>query len=543
MSDEPARPDSEAAAASLESRVAALEEEVSKLRAALGSSRSTLAAPPKYRASAPAPRAAESAPEKLVSRVGIALLVLGCAFLFKYSIDNQWLGPLGRVALGAGIGSALLAAGIVLTPTRRGFSAVLLGGAIATFHVTLFAAYELYGFLALTPAVGLTLVVNALAAGLSIRREASLLAVIGALGAYGVPFVIAEGAASTAFITSYLAVVVVATGGIGNWKRWGGFALLSFFGTWLGIALLTSERIGETGTFGFGVALIAWAALVGPSAWRLDGPRTWSAIAMGLLQPVLTCALLVGGLEFGRGTVAGLMAALAVCAAATGRSTIRRTPERGVAGIGAAFLGTAICAAAVGLPESWVPAGLASVVFALALAAAPLSGGIVVLTRAAGVATVLLTGFHVAVGVELPDFAAVPLGVAIYVAAATVWQLRSSRPVVLTVLSHLTALGWAYGALEPVGAGASSLAWAALGLGELVLGVGGGRAELRVLGVATIIAVSIKLVGFDTSNVAQVWRVLLFMGIGAAFLAAGWLLPRLSAREPSASDGRPAVDR
>ncbi len=36
----------------------------------------------------------------LVNRIGVVTLVLGIAFFFKWAVDNQWIGPTGRVILG-----------------------------------------------------------------------------------------------------------------------------------------------------------------------------------------------------------------------------------------------------------------------------------------------------------------------------------------------------------------------------------------------------------------------------------------------------------
>ena len=102
------------------------------------------------------------------------------------------------------------------------------------------------------------------------------------------------------------------------------------------------------------------------------------------------------------------------------------------------------------------------------------------------------------------------------------------RPKLLFLATHVVALVWWFGILEPVGAGAASFAWAAIAIAELVVGARTASPDLRNLGLVTILAVSGKLVFFDTAHVAQVWRVLLFVGIGAAFLLVGWLLPRLT---------------
>ncbi|MBV9307849.1 MAG: DUF2339 domain-containing protein, partial [Acidobacteriaceae bacterium] len=68
--------------------------------------RSDQAAPP---ATAPSPsRTARAERPRLetkvgltiINRVGVVTLVLGIAFFFKWAVDNNWIGPGGRVVLG-----------------------------------------------------------------------------------------------------------------------------------------------------------------------------------------------------------------------------------------------------------------------------------------------------------------------------------------------------------------------------------------------------------------------------------------------------------
>src|SRR6478609_9155828 len=45
----------------------------------------------------------------VVNRIGVITLVLGVAFFFKWAVDNNWIGPAGRVILGILAGFAALA--------------------------------------------------------------------------------------------------------------------------------------------------------------------------------------------------------------------------------------------------------------------------------------------------------------------------------------------------------------------------------------------------------------------------------------------------
>ena len=69
--------------------------------------------------------------ENLISKIGIAILVLAIGFFVKYAIDQNWIGPVARVAIGILCGGILTALAHRFRNTYRGFSSVLAGGGIA----------------------------------------------------------------------------------------------------------------------------------------------------------------------------------------------------------------------------------------------------------------------------------------------------------------------------------------------------------------------------------------------------------------------------
>ena len=44
--------------------------------------------------------------ENWLNKIGIAILVIGIGFFVKYAIDQNWIGEVGRVAIGIGTGAA-----------------------------------------------------------------------------------------------------------------------------------------------------------------------------------------------------------------------------------------------------------------------------------------------------------------------------------------------------------------------------------------------------------------------------------------------------
>jgi uncharacterized membrane protein len=79
-----------------------------------------------------------------LNKIGIILLLLGLGFLFKYSVDQNWVTPLVRVSFGLVLGVGLIVIGMRLPQSKRVLSQVLMGGGIAAFYITGYAAFHLY---------------------------------------------------------------------------------------------------------------------------------------------------------------------------------------------------------------------------------------------------------------------------------------------------------------------------------------------------------------------------------------------------------------
>src|SRR5262249_51096242 len=126
-------------------------------------------------------------PKILVASSALAFMVF-TGLLVKYAWDNNWVGPTGRVLLGAFLGLGLLAAGPRL---MRGEYRPLGQGLSAAGLVTLYSsAYAAHGFYHLIPrgaAGALMVIITACAVLLAARLDARLLAALAWLGAYTTP--------------------------------------------------------------------------------------------------------------------------------------------------------------------------------------------------------------------------------------------------------------------------------------------------------------------------------------------------------------------
>jgi hypothetical protein len=110
-------------------------------------------AAPDYSAPVPAPHSvsapAETLEEKIgltwLTRLGAAVFILGAGFFFKYAVDNDWIGPLGRVAIGISLGLALLAFSEYQRPKAKPqFVHALTGVGLAVLLASSYASFAFY---------------------------------------------------------------------------------------------------------------------------------------------------------------------------------------------------------------------------------------------------------------------------------------------------------------------------------------------------------------------------------------------------------------
>jgi len=194
-----------------------------------------------------AERAARSEPtdwekfigENLISKIGIAILVLAIGFFVKYAIDNDWIGPVGRVGVGLLCGGILIGLAHWLRKQYKAFSSVLIGGGLAVLYFTIALAYHQYHLLGQDAAFILMLVITAFSVVLSLLYDREELAIIALVGGFVTPFLVSNGSGDYKVLFTYLLILNTGLLVIAYYKAWRllngvafGFTVL-LYGTWL----------------------------------------------------------------------------------------------------------------------------------------------------------------------------------------------------------------------------------------------------------------------------------------------------------------------
>jgi len=179
------------------------------------------------------------------NRIGAITMILGVAFAFKYGVDNELIGPTGRVLTGilAGI-LALLAGDKLWHRSHRVFAQGITALGVALFYFSFYAAYQLYHLVPQTLAYAGAIVTTALAGALALRYDARTIAILALLGGYLSPFLASASEPNDPFFGGYLFVLNAIALTLARRKKWFSVEFVAALSTLLLFTLWFLSRTG-----------------------------------------------------------------------------------------------------------------------------------------------------------------------------------------------------------------------------------------------------------------------------------------------------------
>jgi uncharacterized membrane protein len=211
---------------------------------------------------------------RVLSKIGVVLLLVGVAWFLKWAFDNRWIGPMGRVAAGL-----LVGAGVILWSERfrrqqlAGFSYALKAVGSGVLYLSLWASFQLYHLVPAWAAFAAMVGVTAWNAVMAWSQDAQLLAGYALLGAYLTPLLLNTGGDHEVFLFSYLLLVAAILLALLRVKPWS--------------ALMLGALAATTGLF------VAWYVkfFAASAGWTAQSSRT--AVLALLLWAVFAVAPLL----------------------------------------------------------------------------------------------------------------------------------------------------------------------------------------------------------------------------------------------------------
>jgi uncharacterized membrane protein len=165
--------------------------------------------------------------------IGIVVLVIGLSIGVKYAIDKELISESMRILLAYAAGVALYMLSWWLKKKYQLFSAILFSGSMASIYFTTYAAFVYYHFFPayIAFAVMTALTVYTVIAAINYNRQE--IAVLGMVGAYGIPFLVSANAERVDLFFSYILLINAGVAFISFRRSWKLMQYLALLITWL----------------------------------------------------------------------------------------------------------------------------------------------------------------------------------------------------------------------------------------------------------------------------------------------------------------------
>ncbi len=178
-------------------------------------------------------------------RVGIVAIVACIGYFLKWSIENNLIGELGRIALSIAAGLVMLVWGVKLAGKKYDLIGLgLMGGGLAALYFSVYAAGPMYNILpepSQLVSFVLMILITITAGVLAVRTDSRLVAILGIIGGYCTPVILRTGVVNFPGLYSYMLLLSFGILGIARYKQWRILNYLGFGFTYvLVIASLSS---------------------------------------------------------------------------------------------------------------------------------------------------------------------------------------------------------------------------------------------------------------------------------------------------------------
>jgi len=170
---------------------------------------------------------------RVIHFVGIILLVIGLSIGVKYVIDRQLISEVMRISLAYAAGIILYLLSWRLKKNYQLFSAILFSGAMASLYFTTYAAFVYYGFFSFAVTFLIMAGLTVYTAFESIRYDRQEIAVLGMVGAYGIPFLISANNGRADMFFSYIIFINAGIAFLSFKKKWKIMGWLALLISWI----------------------------------------------------------------------------------------------------------------------------------------------------------------------------------------------------------------------------------------------------------------------------------------------------------------------
>jgi uncharacterized membrane protein len=145
--------------------------------------------------------------EEPLMKIGAILLILGLAWFVRYAFVQNWVGPIGRIALGIGFGTLVMIFGAWMQQKRDVPGQVLLATGLTVNLVSVYAARAIYDLF--TPELALIIMLLFIAGTIivALMRNKQSIAILALIAGAIAPVLTSSPEPSYIFLLSYIAIL------------------------------------------------------------------------------------------------------------------------------------------------------------------------------------------------------------------------------------------------------------------------------------------------------------------------------------------------
>ncbi len=170
---------------------------------------------------------------KLLHLAGIVVLVAGISIGVKYAVDKELISPTMRVILAYLAGAVLYVLSARLKKKFELFSAILFSGAMASFYFTTYAAFAYYQLFSFGLVFSIMAAITIFTAFTAIVYNRQEIAILGMIGAYGIPFLISANSGRADLLFAYIILINTGIVFLSYKKEWKAMVRLAMLVSWI----------------------------------------------------------------------------------------------------------------------------------------------------------------------------------------------------------------------------------------------------------------------------------------------------------------------
>lgn len=163
----------------------------------------------------------------LLQSIGVIIFLVGMGFLLKHSIEQGWMGPLGRILFGFTTATCAVGLGEYLKTRYQQWALACSAGGIVLYYLSSYSAYAFYSLISLETTFVLFCATTFGAVLLALWHNSVFVGVFSVLGGFLTPVLLQVYDKNPLLLMSYLVVLA------------GGYSILSYKKQWFSLSYLS----------------------------------------------------------------------------------------------------------------------------------------------------------------------------------------------------------------------------------------------------------------------------------------------------------------